>query len=250
MGDQLKLSTPDQGILTYTITGFTGDTSLMIKWDAFGVFLNREGYLRSFASETLAEDFVYYVAFKPFCPIQKTLDDICTQLAIPETQVSQNTKLLGLMLQSDNDFILKLYLSAVVLVVLVIISGVLMIANSLHTMVARRTEFFGMLRCLGACPKQIVRYVRMEALCWCRISIPVGLGISVVMIWGLCGVLRYLSPSYFAGMPLFRISWIGLVSGAAVGLLTVLLAARSPAKKPPACLLSLQFPVMPEPSWK
>ncbi len=224
VGDQLKLSTPDQGILTYTITGFTGDT-------AFGVFLNREGYLRSFASETLAEDFVYYVAFKPFCPIQKTLDDICTQLAIPETQVSQNTKLLGLMLQSDNDFILKLYLSAVVLVVLVIISGVLMIANSLHTMVARRTEFFGMLRCLGACPKQIVRYVRMEALCWCRISIPVGLGISVVMIWGLCGVLRYLSPSYFAGMPLFRISWIGLVSGAAVGLLTVLLAARSPAKK-------------------
>ena len=217
VGDQLKLSTPDQGILTYTITGFTG--------------VNREGYLRSFASETLAEDFVYYVAFKPFCPIQKTLDDICTQLAIPETQVSQNTKLLGLMLQSDNDFILKLYLSAVVLVVLVIISGVLMIANSLHTMVARRTEFFGMLRCLGACPKQIVRYVRMEALCWCRISIPVGLGISVVMIWGLCGVLRYLSPSYFAGMPLFRISWIGLVSGAAVGLLTVLLAARSPAKK-------------------
>ena len=231
VGDQLKLSTPDQGILTYTITGFTGDTSLMTKWDAFGVFLNKEGYLRSFASETLAEDFVYYVAFKPFCPIQKTLDDICTQLAIPETQVSQNTKLLGLMLQSDNDFILKLYLSAVVLVVLVIISGVLMIANSLHTMVARRTEFFGMLRCLGACPKQIVRYVRMEALCWCRISIPVGLGISVVMIWGLCGVLRYLSPSYFAGMPLFRISWIGLVSGAAVGLLTVLLAARSPAKK-------------------
>ena len=184
VGDQLKLSTPDQGILTYTITGFTGDTSLMTKWDAFGVFLNREGYLRSFASETLAEDFVYYVAFKPFCPIQKTLDDICTQLAIPETQVSQNTKLLGLMLQSDNDFILKLYLSAVVLVVLVIISGVLMIANSLHTMVARRTEFFAMLRCLGACPKQIVRYVRMEALCWCRISIPVGLGISVVMIWG------------------------------------------------------------------
>lgn len=231
VGDKLQLSTPDQGVLTYTITGFTGDTSLMTKWDAFGVFLNREGYLRSFASETLAEDFIYYVAFKPFCPIQKTLDDICAQLSIPETQVSQNTKLLGLMLQSDNDFILKLYLSAAVLVVLVIISGVLMIANSLHTMVARRTEFFGMLRCLGACPKQIVRYVRMEALCWCKISIPVGLGISVIMIWGLCAVLRYLSPSYFSGMPVFSISWVGLISGAAVGILTVLLAARSPAKK-------------------
>ena len=113
----------------------------MTKWDAFGVFLNREGYLRSFASETLAEDFVYYVAFKPFVQYRKHLTTYAHSLRFPETQVSQNTKLLGLMLQSDNDFILKLYLSAVVLVVLVIISGVLMIANSLHTMVARRTDF-------------------------------------------------------------------------------------------------------------
>lgn len=231
IGSNLNLRTPDGDVLTYTVTGYTGDTSMITKWDAFGIFLNREGYLQSFSQETLEKDFEYYVSFHPFCSIQKTLDEICAQLDIPETEVAQNTKLLGLMLQSDNDFILNLYISAAILAILVIVSGILMIANSLNTMVSKRTEFFGMLRCLGASPKQVARFVRLEALFWCRTSVPFGLGLSVILVWILCSILKYVSPGYFSGMPSFSISWTGLIFGAVIGFLTVLLAVRSPAKK-------------------
>ena len=231
IGSNLNLRTPDGDVLTYTVTGYTGDTSMITKWDASGIFLNREGYLQSFSQETPEKDFEYYVSFHPFCSIQKTLDEICAQLDIPETEVAQNTKLLGLMLQSDNDFILNLYISAAILAILVIVSGILMIANSLNTMVSKRTEFFGMLRCLGASPKQVARFVRLEALFWCRTSVPFGLGLSVILVWILCSILKYVSPGYFSGMPSFSISWTGLIFGAVIGLLTVLLAVRSPAKK-------------------
>lgn len=230
-GDEVSLSTPDGSSVTYTVSGFTGETSMLTKWDAFGIFLNKEGYMKSFRAETLQEDFTYYVAFQPFCHIQKTLDEICSSLDISQDQVAQNTKYLALMLQSDNSFILSLYLSAAILAVLVIIAGILMIANSLNTMISKRTEFFGMLRCLGASPKQVVRFVRLEALYWCRTAIPAGLCLSVVVIWILCAALRYISPGYFSGMPVFGISWTGLVAGAAIGILTVLLAAHSPARK-------------------
>lgn len=231
VGDTFSLSTPKGGDITYTIAGFTGVTSMLTKWDAFGVFLNKEGYIKSFGANTLIEDFSYYVSFQSFCPIQKTLDDICSQLNIPQKQIVQNTKLLGLMLQSDNSFILKLYLSAAFLAVLVIVSGILMITNSMNTMVSKRTEFFGMLRCLGASPKQVARFVRKEALYWCRTAIPLGLGLSIVIVWGLCAMLRYISPVFFSGMPVFNISWIGVGFGAAIGILTVLLAVRTPARK-------------------
>ena len=53
----------------------------------------------------------------------------------------------------------------------------------------------------------------------------------LVMVWVLCAVLRFLSPYYFGDMPAFGISLPGLAAGAAVGIITVLLAARSPAKQ-------------------
>lgn len=88
-----------------------------------------------------------------------------------------------------------------------------------------------MLRCLGADQKQIRRFVRREALGWCKSAIPAGLILSVIVVWGLCAMLRFLSPTYFAGMPAVGISPIGLAAGALIGFITVLLAARSPAKK-------------------
>ena len=79
--------------------------------------------------------------------------------------------------------------------------------------------------------KQIRRFVRREALGWCKSAIPAGLILSVIVVWGLCAMLRFLSPTYFAGMPAVGISPIGLAAGALIGFITVLLAARSPAKK-------------------
>ena len=92
-------------------------------------------------------------------------------------------------------------------------------------------EFFGLMRCIGSTPRQVMQMVRREALGWCRLAIPAGVALGVVVIWVLCAILRYLSPGYFAAMPAFGLSLPSVAAGVLVGLLTVMLAARSPAKR-------------------
>ena len=75
---------------------------------------------------------------------------------------------------------LQVYAVAAILFILVLIAGVLMITSSMNSNVAQRTEFFGMVRCIGTTPKQVMRLVRKEALNWCRFAIPLGDRKSVV----------------------------------------------------------------------
>lgn len=124
-----------------------------------------------------------------------------------------------------------LLLSAGVMFLLILLAGVLMISSSINSSVAQRTKFFGMMRCIGMSKKQIVRFVRLEALNWCKTAVPIGLALGILASWILCGVLRYVVGEEFSNIPLFGISIIGIVSGIVVGVVTVLLAARSPAKQ-------------------
>ena len=87
------------------------------------------------------------------------------------------------------------------------------------------------MRCVGATPKQIMKFVRKEALNWCKVAIPIGIITGVLIIWILCALLRVLSPEFFSAMPIFGISIPSIAAGIAIGILTVLLASCSPAKK-------------------
>ena len=124
-----------------------------------------------------------------------------------------------------------LFLTAMVLFILVLIAGVLMISSTINTNVVQRTKFFGMMRCIGMSKEQIIRFVRLEALNWCKTAIPLGVILGIVFTWGLCAALRFLVGEEFSGIPLFGISIIGIISGVVVGITTVLLAASSPAKR-------------------
>lgn len=230
VGDEVEVATPD-GSLSFQISGVVEDTSMLLKTDAFGVFVNTETYLSCFREATLREDFAYYVEFVPKCRIQKAIREICAQLQIPEDQVSENARLMGSMLQSSDQYIWMLYLIAFILAVLVAVSGMMMILGSMNSSVAQRTAFFGMMRCLGATAKQVRRYVRLEALFWCLKAIPVGLFASVVTVWGLCRMLKVITPTWFSEMPGFGVSLPGVFFGILIGLLTVLAASRKPARK-------------------
>lgn len=119
---------------------------------------------------------------------------------------------------------------AVVLFLLILIAGVLMISSSMNSSVAQRTKFFGMMRCIGMSKQQIIRFVRLEALNWCKTAVPIGLVLGVVTTWGLCAVLRFVVREEFSNIPLFGISIFGIACGIFVGLITVLIAANAPAK--------------------
>ena len=113
----------------------------------------------------------------------------------------------------------------------VLCAGVFMIAGSMNSNVAQRTQLFGMMRCIGMSKKQVIRYVRLEALNWCKTAIPMGLLSGTAATWVLCAVLKYAVGGEWADIPQLGLSILGIVSGAVVGVLTVLIAAGKPARR-------------------
>ena len=142
----------------------------------------------------------------------------------------------------DSELGQSLLLTAAVLCLLILAAGVLMISGSINSSVAQRTQFFGMMRCIGMSRRQIIRFVRLEALNWCKTAVPIGLILGILCSWGLCAALRFLVREEFSHIPLFGVSIIGIISGIVVGVMTVLIAAGAPAKRaskvPPAAAVS------------
>lgn len=235
IGDHITVDMPNGAEHTFSISGFVKNTANLMSNDSYGVFITTEKF-RSLLTDTgngesVGSSTVFYVQFSDTGNVQSEILDLKSQFGLSDEQVFENTKLLGLLGQSSNSFMMQVYAAAGVLFILVLFAGIMMIASSLNSNVAQRTEFFGLMRCIGATPKQVMRLVRKEALSWCRFAIPVGVLSGVVVIWILCFVLRFLSPEYFGAMPAFSISIPSILAGIIVGLLTVLLAARSPAKR-------------------
>ena len=173
----------------------------------------------------------YYVQFKENCNLRKAIDEVTADLAGTNATIGENAKLLGITGMSRDSYMLQLYATAAVLAVLVITAGVLMIASNINSNLSKKTEFFGMMRCLGATREQIRIFVLLEALNWCLTAIPIGVISGSLVSCALCALLRALSPDYFSEMPIFAISKIAIVAGIIIGIITVLLAAIAPARK-------------------
>ena len=234
IGEEIAITMPDGNKKTYTISGFMNNAAKLMSEDSYGVFLTTEGFRAIYPNDISSNPADYtmrYVQFNNTRNIQHSIAEIKQQFGLSDEQVSENTELLGLLGQSSNSFMLQVYATAIILFFLVLIAGVLMITSSMNSNVAQRTEFFGMVRCIGATPKQVMRLVCKEALRWCCFAIPVGVVSGMILIWVLCLILRQLSPEFFGGMPIFSISYPSIIAGIVMGLLTVLLASRSPAKK-------------------
>lgn len=232
IGDTVTLTTPEGETVRYRITGASAETALTAKYDACVIFVNADGFARLYENDrSAAKEMVTFVTFRSFCNIQKSIAEIAAQFGLEPEAVRQNVKVLALMFQSRDTYMMQFYFVAAVLAVLVMVAGILMIASSMNSNIARRTEFFGMMRCLGATGKQVVRFVRKEALGWCRTAIPAGVFAGMAVTWILCGLLRFLSPGLFEGMPVMSISCMGIAAGGIVGPVTVLLAAGAPARR-------------------
>lgn len=235
IGDSISVYGPDGTSYKFMISGFTKNAAKTMKEDSYAVCLTTQAFRSLYPGVSNGQpaeyNSIFFVQFSTHSNIRSTIADMKSQLGLSDEQVSENTKLLGLLGQSGNSFMMQIYRSAAVLFLLVLLAGIMMIASSLNSNVAQRTEFFGMMRCIGATPKQLMRFVRREALGWCKFAIPSGISLGAVIIWILCALLRFLSPEYFAEMPVFGISLPSITAGICVGILTVLLAARSPAKR-------------------
>lgn len=71
----------------------------------------------------------------------------------------------------------------------------------------------------------------LAALNWCKTAIPIGCALGTVTCWVLCLILRFVVKGEWMDMPLFAVSISGILSGAVVGVVTVFIAAHSPARQ-------------------
>ena len=230
LGDTLALNSPDGSTMQLAITGIMDDDAAnMISGSASAVLLTPEG-LSSIQTADLSGNWQYVVRFSLLTNVGSSIADIQQQNGISDAQITQNEELLSMLGQLPGSNMSQIYTMAFLLSLVVMGTCVMMISSSLNSNVSQRMEFFGLLRCLGATRRQVLRFVRREALQWCITAIPIGIGLSIVVVWGLCAVMRQLSTVWFGYMPIFGISWLSIGVSIVLGLITVLLAARTPAK--------------------
>lgn len=231
IGDSITLNTPS-GSTEYTISGFgSHDLEFNDMYDAVTVYMNRGAFSELCLANNVEESPVYYVRFSTDNGVAKRINDIKENYGLTDEIVDENTALLAITGASSNGYAQALYPLAAILFVLIVLAGVFMISSSMNSNVDQRTQFFGMMRCIGMSKQQITRYVRLEALNWCKTAIPIGIILGVVVTWVVCFGVKYGIGGEFAEIPLFYVSASGIVLGVAVGILTVLLAAHFPAKR-------------------
>ena len=233
IGDNVTLHTP-AGDATFTISGFGTEDKGYYENQTYlvGVYMTQTAFASIMENNGITDNEpAYYVQFEDATKATKAITELQAQYQLPAENISENTGVMGMAGQSSNTAMKNFYGIAVILFIIVLLAGVLMISGSMNSNIANRTQFFGMMRCIGASRQQVIRFVRLEALNWCKIAVPAGILMGTIISWDICGVLRYVVGGEFAVTPVFKISPAGLISGAVVGIVTVLLAAQSPAKR-------------------
>ena len=231
IGDEITLDTP-VGDVKYTISGFYEDDTEFN--DIIGgccVFMNRKTFDEIRRLNGVESESQFYIRFQNENGLKKTIADMMQQYNLTAENVKENTAVLGMLGASSNESVNELYPLAAACFVIILIAGVFMISSCMNSNVAQRTKFFGMMRCIGASKQQIIRFVRLEALNWCKTAIPIGCALGTVTYWILCAILRFFVKGEWVDMPLLAVSINGILCGALVGVITVFIAAHSPAKQ-------------------
>ena len=233
LGDSVTLHTP-AGDRTFTISGFGTDDESYYNNQTYliGSYLTQSAFTSVMAQNGVTNnELTYYVQFESAAKAANAITELQTQYQLSDGSISENTGVMGMAGQSNNTAMQSMYGLAAILFVLVLLAGILMISGSMNSIITQRTQFFGMLRCIGASRQQIIRFVRLEALNWCKTAVPIGVVFGTIISWIICATLHYGIGGEFSTTPVFQISPVGLISGVVVGVVTVFLAAQSPAKR-------------------
>lgn len=230
-GDNITVHTP-AGDFAYTVTGFCVDEmQLYDKYDGVCAYLTLNAMAGICNANGCGDDSpALYVQFTTETKIKEAVDNLKAQYGLSDGNIEENQITMGMSGASSNQTINWFYGLAAAVFLMILVAGVLMISSCMNSTVSQRIKFFGMMRCIGASRKQVMRFVRLEALNWCKSAIPVGIGISIVFTWALSVFLQQKVGGEFSDYP-FRFSVIGIISGILVGFVAVLLAAYAPARR-------------------
>ena len=231
IGGNIILNTP-AGDFNYTISGFyEDDEEFNDIIDGTCMYMCRATFDEVRNLNSVEPTSQFYIRFQNENNLKKTIAGIKEQYALTSENIDENTPVLSLLGASNDERVNELYPLAIACFVIILIAGIFMISSCMNSNVAQRTKFFGMMRCIGASKQQIVRFVRLEALNWCKTAIPIGCALGTVTCWVSCLILKFIVKGEWVDMPLFSVSISGILCGAAIGIITVFIAAQSPAKQ-------------------
>ena len=226
----VTVTVPGGSSREYRITGVLTDMGSLLKADVYGMVLTEDGF-RQIADENAKDGTTFRVQFKDGVNIQAAIREIKAQYGLSDSQVSENTALLGLMGQSKNSTMQSLYIVAGFLVLLVLIAGAVMIAASFNTNVLERVQFYGLLRCLGASKAQVKHFVILQGLRQSIKGVPIGLVAGQIITWCACLLLKSISGGTLFRDTAFSVQCKRSDCWRGDRFLIVLLASLSPAKK-------------------
>ena len=213
------------GVKEFTIVGFTKES-----FPSDGTWLNGITFL-----EKIENNKTYDIKFtvKDNKNKYQTVLSKAKRLNIEEELIDSNNDLLALRGQSEykgiNDVIKGI---SIFVIIIIMITNIFLIYNTINISITERMAEFGILRSIGATPKQIRNLVIKESLILCLISIPFGVLSGFIGVWITVKLLEsnismmfndsILTVKFYPSIILFTLI---------IGVITIFIASFGPARK-------------------
>lgn len=213
------------GVKEFTIVGFTKES-----FPSDGTWLNGITFL-----EKIENNKTYDIKFtvKDNKNKYQTVLSKAKRLNIEEQLIDSNNDLLALRGQSEykgiNDVIKGI---SIFVIIIIMITTIFLIYNTINISITERMAEFGILRSIGATPKQIRNLVIKESLILCLISIPFGVLSGFIGVWITVKLLEsnismmfndsILTVKFYPSIILFTLI---------IGVITIFIASFGPARK-------------------
>lgn len=213
---------------TYTVVGFL-DSNLN--------FDRRMEGITYYDSNLAIENAKYktYINLKNNNNVHKAAKEILADLGDDNQstfKVFYNEQVLRFLLQSNNDgYNVALISGCAFLGIIVVFAMSAVIYNIFNIAILERISQFGLLRCIGATPKQIRKLVFKEASILSVIGIPIGIIIGTFAIKVLYNILAIIVPDVEYGSLRLTISPYIIIISAILSLISIYISAFGPAKK-------------------
>ena len=174
------------------------------------------------------------VQFKVNQYLKETVNEF-KNLSTKENKVSSNDPLLSCLKAGENSFLYSTVIALVTLLIFIIaISTIAIIYNAFNMSVSQRLKELGILRTIGASPKQIKKLVKREALLISLIAIPLGIIFGLLSLKFILFILNNMTYGFISMLGYKKvqlvISYKSLLLSAIVGFLTIYLSAILPAR--------------------
>lgn len=211
---------------TFRLSGWFTSYAFVQSTDAADViFVSQE--LSQRYGKTVEKDGSVSLLFADESRVSEYCDALASDLGLSEDQPVAEVQIYN----TDVGREVTTLFSLCAIVVFLIFTGYLLIYNVLYISISRDVRFYGLLKTLGATPKQIKRIVIRQIIRLCLIGIPVGIILSLLL--SLRIVPFFISELGAVSANEAVVSFSPLIYAGAVAfpLLTALLGASKPARK-------------------